>query len=194
MSEARGRGRHSIILSGAPSQVNAFRRVMLSDLEMVAPSYVDIRENTSSSTDEYIAHRIGIIPFSQNATNQTTALLTVRGCDAYTDAIVSDTVRPLHSTILIARLLPGQSLDLTIHFDSGCATTHACFMRTAAVGMRPVPSTDAAFADDRHMITFDAVLGDEDATHCLRMACASIRRRLLDAKASLAGSSDPVQP
>ena len=42
---------------------NALRRALRSDVERYAPSTITIRDNTSSQTDEYIAHRIGMIPF-----------------------------------------------------------------------------------------------------------------------------------
>ena len=43
--------------------VNAVRRALLMDIEAWAPDTVTFTRNSSCQTDEYIAHRIGLIPF-----------------------------------------------------------------------------------------------------------------------------------
>ena len=50
-------------MNGDYSTANAIRRVLVSDVETYAPSEVIIHTNTSCQPDEYIAHRIGLIPF-----------------------------------------------------------------------------------------------------------------------------------
>lgn len=47
---------------------NALRRVMIAEVPTLAIETLEIKQNTSSLPDEYIAHRLGLIPFySENA-------------------------------------------------------------------------------------------------------------------------------
>lgn len=41
----------------------ALRRILLAEIPTMAPHIISIEENTSPLPDEYIAHRIGLIPF-----------------------------------------------------------------------------------------------------------------------------------
>ena len=52
----------SFALKGSAGFCNAVRRTLLSDLYMWAPKEILIRSNMSCQTDEYLAHRIGMIP------------------------------------------------------------------------------------------------------------------------------------
>ena len=58
----------SFTLSGGAGFCNAIRRTLVSDLEAWAPDVVTIEVNTSSQMDEFIAHRIGLIPFRCDGT------------------------------------------------------------------------------------------------------------------------------
>lgn len=44
------------------SIVNGLRRAILSDTPTMAIDFVEIQENTSALHDEFVAHRLGLIP------------------------------------------------------------------------------------------------------------------------------------
>lgn len=48
--------------------VNSFRKILISEIETFAIDYIFLEKNTSSFTDEFLVHRIGLIPlkYSKN--------------------------------------------------------------------------------------------------------------------------------
>jgi DNA-directed RNA polymerase alpha subunit len=115
--------------SGLP---NAVRRALLRDVSTFAPTEVVIRRNTSCQSDEYIAHRLGLIPFVQNGTSHTPLSLNVSGRTAKTSDLRGDSFRAVHE-IPIVRLNDTQTLDFDLRFEKGTAADHAKFAQIGPV-------------------------------------------------------------
>ncbi len=145
-----------------PSNIpNALRRALLSDIQTIAPDTVTFRKNTSCQTDEFIAHRIGLIPFkainldADMSSNKTT--LTVKDRTAMARDIVSDAYVPC-TDMPVMKMAPGQELDLDITFKTGTGSDHARFSQVGAVSYK---------IDDRgvtHM-GFDVITDDNPLVH-----------------------------
>ena len=150
---------------------NALRRALMSDITNIAPDSVTIRTNTSCQTDEYIAHRIGLIPFRalEGADDRATRL-TVSGRMASASDIVSSAYAP-YIDIPIMRLGPNQSLDLDITFRTGSGAEHARFSHISAVSYRVDGS--------KTTMGFDTITGDSPSIH-IGAALDSLLKRIDD--------------
>jgi len=52
------------LIDSTPAFANALRRTMVAEIPVMAIDEVDIFENTSSLFDEYISHRLGLVPLT----------------------------------------------------------------------------------------------------------------------------------
>ena len=115
------------------SIANALRRIMMMNLETIAPSDIIINKNTTCQTDEYIAHRIGLIPFIQNNKDKDLSVsLSVKGKTATTEDLIGNVNCP--KKVEIMNLIENQELDLTIVFRKGSGEEHSRFCSVAGVG------------------------------------------------------------
>lgn len=48
------------------SLANALRRIILAEIPTMAIDLVEIRENTSVINDEFLAHRLGLVPLTSH--------------------------------------------------------------------------------------------------------------------------------
>lgn len=118
--------------SGFP---NSIRRVLLMDVERWAPHKIIFKKNTSSQTDEHIAHRIGLIPFTpvdigtDDVTDKKMELC-VTGREAMSYDLQGDAFKPVHD-IPIVLLSQSQKLALVVEFARGRARDH---VRYAMIG------------------------------------------------------------
>lgn len=138
---------------------NALRRTLLHDVRSTAPCRVTMHTNTSCQTDEFLAHRIGLIPF-QRVGNGDTMRLRAEGPGAATAAhFTGPAFDAVHPEIEIMQLGAGHALDLTVHFDEQPAGKHARYSMCAGVGMKV--GTDAC------RLTFSSIDGRPARTHLL---------------------------
>jgi DNA-directed RNA polymerase alpha subunit len=177
-------------IDGDVGKANALRIAMIDRLSMVAPSHIVVHENTTSLTDEFIAERIALIPFQCDGADDCSVqalTLHVEGrtastadlvrADAPTDPARRDPPRvgasslatPVYTTIRIADMLPGQELHLEIHFRLGCASEHAAFCPTVAVGVRP--------AGPNAVMSFETLV-PEQHVRCVDEAFDALERAL----------------
>ena len=52
------------------SVANALRRIMISEVPTLTIDLVEVRENTSALHDEFIAHRLGLVPLQSENVDQ----------------------------------------------------------------------------------------------------------------------------
>lgn len=153
------------------SLANAIRRSLLTDVETYAPYKVTFETNTSCQTDEYIAHRIGLIPFIAKPSEEEEVHPTVRVDVADRDLTTRDVVghfAPQYDTTIM-KLIPGQRITATIHFDKHTADTHARYSPVAGVGYE--------ILDDKIVFAFESINGECPTVH-LKKALHKMLSRL----------------
>ena len=132
-------------LPGGVGFCNAVRRALLHDVEAWAPCDVLVRVNTSCQTDEFLAHRIGLVPFRRcdagaggdgGDGGESSLELQVAGPGtAYARDLKGPGFEPVEGGVPLMVLGEGQALDLTVRFDRQPASVHARYAMCAAVGM-----------------------------------------------------------
>ena len=172
----------SFVIPGGAGFCNAIRRTLLSDLSSEAPYSVEIRVNTSCQTDEFIAHRIGMIPFRRTG-NGNTLDLKVKDRSARSTDLTGVAFEPCVD-VEIMSMQAGQSLDMTIRFDEQLSRKHARYAKCAAVGMSKVDN------EGRHKIVFETLDGSDPRT-IMRSALDALESRIDDALLDLANKDLP---
>tara|TARA_B110000046_G_scaffold78764_1_gene86910 strand:+ start:1762 stop:2325 length:564 start_codon:yes stop_codon:yes gene_type:complete len=162
-----------VLGGGGVGFCNAVRRALLSDVRAWAPYEVELRVNTSCVTDEFLAHRIGLLAFRRVADGAANEVTLRASGDACAVACAHDlggvNFAPVHPAVEIVPLGPGQALDLTVRLDRQPASKHARYALCAAVGMEAVDG-------GRHRVTFETV-DDRPPLHVLREALDALDAR-----------------
>ena len=141
----------SFALPGGVGFCNAVRRTLLSDVKAWAPYTVRVDKNTSCQTDEFLAHRIGLIPFRRVGNGETLRLSAVGPCVVTASDFVGPGFEAVHGGIEVMRLGEGQRLELVVTLDERTGSAHARYAVCAGVGMSvPTSSGD----DDRCRLSF----------------------------------------
>lgn len=112
---------------------NLFRQTLMSSIPTIAIDNIHIYNNTSFNFDEYLAHRLGLIPLicKEEAEVETTELeLNVHAintvCNVTTRDLKSNTsIVPVDDDILICKLHKGQSLHIKAYVKYGTGDDNA---------------------------------------------------------------------
>lgn len=136
-----------------PSLVNALRRIVISEVPTMAIEKCNFYQNTSIIPDEVLAHRLGLIPILADANlfnyysegeeysefNYLTFKLHVI-CEKEPINVYSNEIKwvpqgnqlsrikktgPVHDDILVAKLSPGQEIEVELICVKGIGKTHA---------------------------------------------------------------------
>jgi DNA-directed RNA polymerase alpha subunit len=159
---------------------------MMSDVKTWAPCQLVIRINTSCQTDEFLAHRVGLIPF-RRVGNGTELTVDREGpCTVLARDVVGSAFEPVHGAIEIMTLGDGHRLSFTIVFDEHAASHHARYSACAAVGMIKVDG------DGRHRISFRTLDADRSAKQIVLDALEALERRV-DASLLTLAKQTPIQ-
>lgn len=112
---------------------NALRRSLLDLTQSYAVDKVMFQVNTTCMPDEYIAHRLGMIPFLHSSSQTfTEAFIDVLGRN-----IVSGDIQGADAAsenIPIIHMLPNQRLQCKLIFRKSSGIEHSRFCQVAAVG------------------------------------------------------------
>lgn len=151
---------------------NAIRRSLMLDVKSVAPNEVTIHRNTSCQTDEFIAHRIGLIPFRVDETEDASSLKVSFDVEN----------RPLRTSdfsgscaaivdVEVLTLIRDQSIKGEISFKKSDGSEHARFCPCAAAGYEVF--------DDHIAFRFESIT-NVHPTDLLKSALLSMRGHLED--------------
>ncbi|KAK5678038.1 RNA polymerase II subunit 3 [Elasticomyces elasticus] len=136
-----------ILQSTTLALANSIRRTMLAEIPTLAIDLVEIEANTSVLADEFLAHRMGLIPLS---TRDVEEMLYTRDCDCDEFCDQCAVILRLdvanrnldHNLKVFARdlvLRKGQELKLRCIVKKGIAKEHAKWAPTAAIGFEYDP-------------------------------------------------------
>ncbi len=139
-----------VLEDGSTAMANALRRIMMMEVPIMAVEEVDFFENTSGMFDEFIAHRIGLIPLTTDLKayklpedcdikncNKCSAVATleVEGPgNIYSKELKFETtkVKVVEDKIPIMKLLEGQKLRLEARAMLGIGKKHSKYQACIA--------------------------------------------------------------
>ncbi len=158
------------------SFANSLRRVIISEVPTMAIDMVQVTENTSPLFDEFVVHRIGLVPLnSEDIDNYEFPLKCTckEGCakckvdfdiivkcdDKETRDVTADDINPKDKEckvkpvkydypIVITKLRKGQSINMTCTAKKGIGKTHAKWSPVCTCIMKQVPNLDLLNTDD----------------------------------------------
>ena len=134
-------------------------------MQNVAAKEVVIRRNTSCQPDEYIAHRLGLVPFVFHDDAFPNVSLGVHGREATSKDFTGCDPLTCPYDIPIIKLGPGQCIDLDVAFEKGCGSEHAKYSH--------VDSVSYAITASGSKLSYETFAG-VDAIDYLRRALLSL--------------------
>jgi DNA-directed RNA polymerase II subunit RPB3 len=158
------------LLNADLSYANALRRVIIAEVPTMAIDMVSIKANTSPLFDEFIAHRLGLVPLVSTDVGRyeysrkcncnepcescsVQFLLRVK-CDAESMEVTTDHIRPVGQSsvmpvkfadgdpIIIAKLRKNQELDMTMIAKKGIGKEHSKWSPVSCVIMQHEPEIE----------------------------------------------------
>ncbi|ORD97037.1 RPAC1 [Hepatospora eriocheir] len=133
------------------SVVNTLRRIILTEIPTIAFHLVTITENNTIFTDEYLAHRIGLIPIRKLSDEVEISNLkynlkcfndTNKNMNVYSNSIYGDDRIEIKRNVLIAKLAPGNSINMTIQLATGIGKDHAKWSPVSMCTFRLMPKIE----------------------------------------------------
>ena len=142
-----------LLVRGADTAfVNALRRIMIAEVPCMAIEEVGIVENSSVLNDEFLAHRIGLIPLKMDpriideepdkvVRFELSAEATDKTITVYSGDMKSDdpSVVPLYPNMPIVKLAPGQRIYLIATARLGTGAQHARWQPVSAATHKYLP-------------------------------------------------------
>ncbi|MBI4181649.1 MAG: DNA-directed RNA polymerase subunit D [Candidatus Aenigmarchaeota archaeon] len=150
----KGKEKMEFLLEGASVPfANALRRIMLSEIPVLAIDWLEVHQNSSALFDEMIAQRLGLIPlvFDPEKFNlQDACVCEGKGCPSCQAVFALErtgpgmvtsgdlkpankSVKPTEAGFPVAELLAGQRIKLEAVARLGTAQEHAKFQAANAV-------------------------------------------------------------
>lgn len=142
---------------------NAVRRTIISEIPVLAITKVSFRRNTSSTCDEIIAHRMGMMPIrfhngqvprpNQGGISFSLQMYVSKSTSHSITRVSSTKIEPTApnleigfsnnkedetSGFTLTKMAPGQCIDLVASVDVGTGTKHARFSAVSSVGFKKI--------------------------------------------------------
>ena len=136
------------LINSTPALSNALRRILTSEIRWYAFHDVFISQNDSIFPDEYLAHRIGLIPVKLKAseTFQTVDYYlkvsnnTKETINVYSNSIVSTIeIFDIQKDVLICKLAPKNTISMKLRIAEGIGKTHVKWSPVALCTFRLLP-------------------------------------------------------
>jgi hypothetical protein len=102
-----------------------------------------MKRNITCHTDEYIAHRVGLIPFRRVGNGNVMTLHMTGPCVVTSQHFTGPAFDAIHANIELLHLDTDHELHMEVTFDRQSAGTHARYSPCYAVGM--IPTKDDAY-------------------------------------------------
>jgi DNA-directed RNA polymerase alpha subunit len=135
--------------------VNRFRQTLMKEVPTLAIDRVDMHENDSPHHDEYIAHRLGLIPLTLGEWSDDTILelhvhATTEVRNVTSEDLKSNTsIIPVDNDVLICKLFIGQTLHLRAYIKLGTSKVHAKWC--------PITNITWKFQEDHYLVSIETI-------------------------------------
>ena len=142
----------------SPALLNSFRRIMLSNIDTFCIDTVVFEENHTCYPDEFLAHRLGLVPFKVESTtdesismklqksNRTEKVINVYSSDFEKKGSCRPVSFPtFEKGITICKLAPGQRISFVANLFRGTGKEHAKWCPVSTAFFKKVDETGYEF-------------------------------------------------